>query len=183
MSIWETKYSKSMHMELMTLRKELEEMKETVSRIQKGRTTAELQDEVVQYARRAWAAFDPQRAVALLQTLDMFTKLDRKKCGDEAKDLTEREEWILKSCSFLRPLIRHKPQPLKSRLEALENAHRTEGVREALEQVLDLPKAPSHLNHALLIPALRGLEEKARAAGQAGGLYGLPDLRGYAQAR
>ncbi|KAI8496632.1 hypothetical protein Bbelb_252870 [Branchiostoma belcheri] len=44
-------------------------MKETVSRIQKGRTTAELQDEVVQYARRAWAAFDPQRAVALLQTL------------------------------------------------------------------------------------------------------------------
>ncbi|XP_078667601.1 uncharacterized protein LOC144909457 [Branchiostoma floridae x Branchiostoma belcheri] len=55
--------------ELMTLRKELEEMKETVSRIQKGRTTAELQDEVVQYARRAWAAFDPQRAVALLQTL------------------------------------------------------------------------------------------------------------------
>ncbi|KAI8487253.1 hypothetical protein Bbelb_350510 [Branchiostoma belcheri] len=55
--------------ELMTLRKELEEMKETVSRIQKGRTTAELQDEVVQYARRAWAAFDPQRAVSLLQTL------------------------------------------------------------------------------------------------------------------
>ncbi|KAI8486725.1 hypothetical protein Bbelb_354730 [Branchiostoma belcheri] len=55
--------------ELMTLRKELEEMKETVSRIQKGRTTTELQDEVVQYARRAWAAFDPQRAVALLQTL------------------------------------------------------------------------------------------------------------------
>ncbi|XP_078679217.1 uncharacterized protein LOC144914873 [Branchiostoma floridae x Branchiostoma belcheri] len=45
--------------ELMTLRKELEEMKETVSRIQKGRTTAELQDEVVQYVRRAWAAFDP----------------------------------------------------------------------------------------------------------------------------
>ncbi|KAI8485769.1 Titin-like [Branchiostoma belcheri] len=55
--------------ELMTLRKELEEMKETVSRVQKGRTTAELQDKVVQYARRAWAAFDPQRAVALLQTL------------------------------------------------------------------------------------------------------------------
>ncbi|KAI8508405.1 hypothetical protein Bbelb_135040 [Branchiostoma belcheri] len=44
-------------------------MKETVSRIQKGRTTAELQDEVVQHVRRAWAAFDPQRAVALLQTL------------------------------------------------------------------------------------------------------------------
>ncbi|KAI8517511.1 hypothetical protein Bbelb_035280 [Branchiostoma belcheri] len=55
--------------ELMTLRKEPEEMKETVNRIQKGRTTAELQDEVVQYARRAWAAFHPQRTVALLQTL------------------------------------------------------------------------------------------------------------------
>ncbi|KAI8516422.1 hypothetical protein Bbelb_050030 [Branchiostoma belcheri] len=55
------------------------------------------------------------------------------------------------------------------KLEALEKAHRTEGVtvREALEQVLDLAKAPSHLNHALLIPAVRRLEEKARAAGHA----------------
>ncbi|KAI8493148.1 3'-flap-structured DNA binding [Branchiostoma belcheri] len=32
------------------------------------------------------------------------------------------------------------------------------------EIVLDLAKAPSHLNHALLIPVLRKLEEKARAA-------------------
>ncbi|KAI8503725.1 hypothetical protein Bbelb_186960 [Branchiostoma belcheri] len=56
-------------------------------------------------------------------------------------------------------------EELKMRLEALENAHRTEGVREALEQVLNLAKAPSHLNHALLIPALRGLGEKARVAG------------------
>ncbi|KAI8516855.1 hypothetical protein Bbelb_054360 [Branchiostoma belcheri] len=53
----------------------------------------------------------------------------------------------------------------QQRLEALEKAHRTEGVRESLEQVLDLAKAPSHLNHALLIPALRRLEEKARAPG------------------
>ncbi|KAI8509464.1 hypothetical protein Bbelb_133120 [Branchiostoma belcheri] len=45
---------------------------------------------------------------------DMFTRLDRKKSGEEAKDRTEREEWIMKSCAFLRPLIRHKPQPLKS---------------------------------------------------------------------
>ncbi|KAI8517510.1 hypothetical protein Bbelb_035270 [Branchiostoma belcheri] len=45
--------------------------------------------------------------------------------------------------------------------EALENAHRTEGVREALELVLDLAKAPSHLNHALLIPALRRLVSAA----------------------
>ncbi|XP_019632025.1 PREDICTED: uncharacterized protein LOC109475704, partial [Branchiostoma belcheri] len=61
----------------------------------------------------------------------------------------------------------------QQRLEALEKAHRTEGVRESLEQVLDLAKAPSHLNHALLIPALRRLEEKARAAGH-------PDYPTYA---
>ncbi|XP_066288465.1 uncharacterized protein [Branchiostoma lanceolatum] len=42
---------------------------------------------------------------------DNFTRLDKKMHGDEPKDLTEREEWILNSCSFLWPLIRHKSQP------------------------------------------------------------------------
>ncbi|CAH1269252.1 Hypp4130 [Branchiostoma lanceolatum] len=32
---------------------------------------------------------------------DNFTRLDKKMHGDEPKDLTEREEWILNSCSFL----------------------------------------------------------------------------------
>ncbi|KAL5005827.1 hypothetical protein ScPMuIL_016985 [Solemya velum] len=45
---------------------------------------------------------------------DNFTRLDKKKSGDETKELTEREEWILSACSFLRPLVRHKSQPLRS---------------------------------------------------------------------
>ncbi|CAH1242694.1 Hypp6951 [Branchiostoma lanceolatum] len=53
------------------------------------------------------------------------------------------------------------------RLEVLETAYRADGVRETLERVLDLARAPSELNRALLIPALRRLEEKARIAGHA----------------
>ena len=45
---------------------------------------------------------------------DNFTRLDKKKSGDEPKELTEREEWILNTCSFSRPLVRHKSQPLRS---------------------------------------------------------------------
>ncbi|XP_078691494.1 uncharacterized protein LOC144921927 [Branchiostoma floridae x Branchiostoma belcheri] len=45
---------------------------------------------------------------------DNFTRLDKKISGDKTKKLTEREEWILKTCSFLWPLVRHKSQPSTS---------------------------------------------------------------------
>ncbi|XP_035677965.1 uncharacterized protein LOC118416811 [Branchiostoma floridae] len=43
---------------------------------------------------------------------DNFTRLDKKMsgAGDEARGLTEREEWILDTCAFLRPLVRHRLQ-------------------------------------------------------------------------
>ncbi|KAL5016903.1 hypothetical protein ScPMuIL_006492 [Solemya velum] len=49
---------------------------------------------------------------------DNFTRLDKKKSGDETKELTERKEWILSARSFLRPLVCHKSQPLRSIKEA-----------------------------------------------------------------
>ncbi|KAI8487940.1 hypothetical protein Bbelb_343880 [Branchiostoma belcheri] len=54
---------------------------------------------------------------------------------------------------------------LLRRVEQLEKAHQADEVRDALHQVLDLAKAPSQLNTALLMPALQRLGEKARASG------------------
>ncbi|KAL5016388.1 hypothetical protein ScPMuIL_005977 [Solemya velum] len=45
---------------------------------------------------------------------DNFTRLNKKESGDETKELAEREKWILSACSFVRPLVRHKSQPLRS---------------------------------------------------------------------
>ncbi|XP_066279657.1 uncharacterized protein [Branchiostoma lanceolatum] len=55
--------------DVLALRREMQEMRESLGRMRRGRTADDLQDEVVQYAKRPWAAFDPQRAVGLLQTL------------------------------------------------------------------------------------------------------------------
>ncbi|XP_078595928.1 uncharacterized protein LOC144873000 [Branchiostoma floridae x Branchiostoma japonicum] len=50
---------------------------------------------------------------------DIFTRLHKKKSGDAARKLTERETWIFTSCDFLRPLVRHVGQPLRSVKEHL----------------------------------------------------------------
>ncbi|KAI8490440.1 hypothetical protein Bbelb_317080 [Branchiostoma belcheri] len=62
-------------------------------------------------------------------------------------------------------VCKNNPELLLRRVEQLEKAHQADEVRDALHQVLDLARALSQLNTALLMPALQQLEEKARASG------------------
>jgi hypothetical protein len=45
---------------------------------------------------------------------DTHTRLDKKKSGDGAPDLTEREQWIISKFVFLKTVTRHRPEPLQS---------------------------------------------------------------------
>lgn len=45
---------------------------------------------------------------------DTHTRLDKKKSGDSAPNLTEREEWIMSTFVFLKTVTRHRPAPLQS---------------------------------------------------------------------
>lgn len=45
---------------------------------------------------------------------DNHTRLDKKKSGDGAPELTEREEWIMAKFGFLKTVIRHRPEPCNS---------------------------------------------------------------------
>jgi hypothetical protein len=45
---------------------------------------------------------------------DTFTRLDRKKSGDGAPQLTEREDWIISKFAFLKTITRHRAEPIKS---------------------------------------------------------------------
>ena len=45
---------------------------------------------------------------------DTHTRLDKKKSGDGAPDLTERAEWIISKFVFLKTVTRHRPEPLQS---------------------------------------------------------------------
>ena len=45
---------------------------------------------------------------------DMNTKLHKRKSGDEAPIFTERENWIYSSFDFLRTVIRHRTDPVRS---------------------------------------------------------------------
>lgn len=54
---------------------------------------------------------------------DTHTRLDKKKSGDGAPYLTEREEWIISKFVFLNTVIRHRPEPLQS-VKATIQQHR-----------------------------------------------------------
>lgn len=45
---------------------------------------------------------------------DTHTRLDKKKSGDGAPELTEREEWVISNFTFLKTVTRHRPEPLQS---------------------------------------------------------------------
>ena len=45
---------------------------------------------------------------------DTHTRLDKKKSGDGAPDLTEREDWIIAKFSILKTVTRHRAEPLQS---------------------------------------------------------------------
>ena len=45
---------------------------------------------------------------------DIHTRLLKKKSGDGAPELTEREHWLLRNFVFLKAVVRHRPQPVSS---------------------------------------------------------------------
>ena len=45
---------------------------------------------------------------------DTHTRLDKRKSGAGAPQLTEREEWIITKFAFLKTVTRHRPEPLQS---------------------------------------------------------------------
>uniref|UniRef100_UPI00358EA23D uncharacterized protein n=1 Tax=Myxine glutinosa TaxID=7769 RepID=UPI00358EA23D len=61
---------------------------------------------------------------------DNHTRLDKKKSGDGAPELAEREEWIMAKFGFLKTVIRHCPEPCNS-VKATIDVH--EGDLDAAE--------------------------------------------------
>ncbi|XP_054630201.1 uncharacterized protein LOC129180119 [Dunckerocampus dactyliophorus] len=61
---------------------------------------------------------------------DTHTRLDKKKSGDGAPELTEREQWVKANFGFLKPVVRHRPDPVNS-VKATIAAH--SGDLEAAE--------------------------------------------------
>ncbi|KAI8487939.1 hypothetical protein Bbelb_343870 [Branchiostoma belcheri] len=57
------------YLELAELRTQMKEMADKLDRTKRGRTAEEVREELVQYAGRPAAAFEPQRSVALIYTL------------------------------------------------------------------------------------------------------------------
>ncbi|XP_054629864.1 uncharacterized protein LOC129179970 isoform X2 [Dunckerocampus dactyliophorus] len=61
---------------------------------------------------------------------DTHTRLDKKKSGGGAPELTEREQWVKANFCFLKPVVRHRPEPVNS-VKATIAAH--SGDLEAAE--------------------------------------------------
>jgi len=45
---------------------------------------------------------------------DTHTRLDKNKSGDGAPDMTEREQWVKANFGYLRTVVRHRAEPVKS---------------------------------------------------------------------
>lgn len=45
---------------------------------------------------------------------DTHTRLHKKKSGDGAPELTEREQWVKANFSFLKSVVRHHAEPVNS---------------------------------------------------------------------
>ena len=45
---------------------------------------------------------------------DTHTHLDKKKCGDGPPDQTEREQWVKVNFQFLKTVVCHHAEPIKS---------------------------------------------------------------------
>lgn len=52
---------------------------------------------------------------------DIYTRLDKKKSGDGAPELTEREQWVKDNFRFIKAHTRHRPEPVKSVSVILQN--------------------------------------------------------------
>ncbi|CAC5356034.1 unnamed protein product [Mytilus coruscus] len=74
---------------------------------------------------------------------DWNTKLHSSRSGDESKDLTDREKWVMDRFKFLKTNIRHRRAPIKSVQEALSVARGDldEAERKAAEDRLAIISA------------------------------------------
>jgi len=59
---------------------------------------------------------------------DTFTRLDRRKTGDGAPQLTEREVWIISKFAFLKTITRHRPEPIRSVSTSIETTDKLKFV-------------------------------------------------------
>ncbi|CAC5356032.1 unnamed protein product [Mytilus coruscus] len=74
---------------------------------------------------------------------DWNTKLHSSRSGDESKDLTDREKWVMDRFKFLKTNIRHRRAPIKSVQEALSvsRGDLDEAERKAAEDRLAIISA------------------------------------------
>ncbi|XP_028408166.1 uncharacterized protein LOC114530749 [Dendronephthya gigantea] len=72
---------------------------------------------------------------------DTHTRLDKKKSGDSAPNLTEREQWILSKFAFLKTVTRHRPEPMQSVKETIQlhrgDLNAAESACADMQDVLD----------------------------------------------
>uniref|UniRef100_UPI00358E3DCC uncharacterized protein n=1 Tax=Myxine glutinosa TaxID=7769 RepID=UPI00358E3DCC len=96
---------------------------------------------------------------------DNHTRLDKKKSGDGAPELTEREEWIMAKFGFLKTVIRHRPEPCNS-VKATIDAH--EGDLDAAEAACAEQQVGR--KEADIIPTLPSSSRRKRAHDDDGAL-------------
>ncbi|XP_028415613.1 sushi domain-containing protein 2-like [Dendronephthya gigantea] len=80
---------------------------------------------------------------------DTNTRLDKKKSGDSAPNLTKSEQWILSKFAFLKTVTRHRPEPMQSLyrgdLNAAESA--CAGMQDVLDEVTPIPSSTAGRSH------------------------------------
>ncbi|XP_028417941.1 uncharacterized protein LOC114542634 [Dendronephthya gigantea] len=86
---------------------------------------------------------------------DTHTRLDKKKSGDSAPNLTEREQWILSKFAFLKTVTRHRPEPMQSVKETIQ-LHRGDlnaaesacaDMQDVLDEVTPIPSSTAGRSH------------------------------------
>ncbi|XP_035659663.1 glutenin, high molecular weight subunit DX5-like [Branchiostoma floridae] len=81
------------------LRREVSEMRGLMSQLQQGRTVEDVRSELVYYAGRPQAAFDPHRAMGLMETLVQQARREAHPKANEFRIIVERasvhrDEWF-----------------------------------------------------------------------------------------
>ncbi|XP_028412856.1 uncharacterized protein LOC114537469 [Dendronephthya gigantea] len=86
---------------------------------------------------------------------DTNTRLDKKKSGDSAPNLTKREQWILSKFAFLKTVTRHRPEPMQSVKETIQ-LHRGDlnaaesacaDMQDVLDEVTPIPSSTAGRSH------------------------------------
>ncbi|XP_028404673.1 uncharacterized protein LOC114527224 [Dendronephthya gigantea] len=86
---------------------------------------------------------------------DTNIRLDKKKSGDSAPNLTKREQWILSKFAFLKTVTRHRPEPMQSVKETIQ-LHRGDlnaaesacaDMQDVLDEVTPIPSSTAGRSH------------------------------------